>query len=137
MLKHVCDQRCLKRVNHTGSKSDFVCRKTNNLLASPDHKRDCLIDLGNEHLPEVINTLVDIGMCKEIEVNMYGYKKPFECSHCYFHPKKHILGTTRTDDKNISPVEGKTFAACRSMQNIQSLICNNGCNKYVNKYSEK
>ena len=34
----------------------------------------------------------------------------------------------------MSPVEGKTFAACRSMQNIQCLTQPGLLNKYVCKY---
>ena len=34
-------------------------------------------------------------------------------------------------------VETKLFSACRSMQNIQSLHCTNGVNKYVCKYCAK
>ena len=37
----------------------------------------------------------------------------------------------------MSPVEGKLFSACRSMQNLQSLNCTNGTNKYVCKYCAK
>ena len=37
----------------------------------------------------------------------------------------------------MSPVETKLFSACRSMQNIQSLHCTNGVNKYVCKYCAK
>ena len=55
----------------------------------------------------------------------------------YFHPKRHIPPTNSTDDINMSPVETKLFSTCRSMQNIQSLTCTNGVNKYVCKYCAK
>ena len=35
---------------------------------------------------------------------------------------------------NISPVEGKTFPACKSMHNVQWLTASNGLNKYIYKY---
>ena len=38
---------------------------------------------------------------------------------------------------NISPVEGYTFAACRSMQNVQVLTATGGCSKYCLKYCAK
>ena len=42
-----------------------------------------------------------------------------------------------TGDMNISPVEGYTFAVCRSMQNCQRLTHCGGCSKYVCKYIGK
>ena len=42
-----------------------------------------------------------------------------------------------TFDTNMSPVEGKTFSACLSMQNIQTLTDCGGVNKYVCKYVGK
>ena len=38
---------------------------------------------------------------------------------------------------NVSPVEGYTFAVCKSMQNVQWLTGAGGCNKYVCKHVSK
>lgn len=54
----------------------------------------------------------------------------------FFHPTRHIPPTNPQDDLNISPVDGKTFAACRSMQNIQCLTASGGLNKYIGKIDE-
>ena len=42
-----------------------------------------------------------------------------------------------TFDLNMSPVEGKKFSACQSMQNIQMLTDCGGVNKYICKYIGK
>lgn len=57
------------------------------------------------------------------------------CKH--FHPKRHIPPTNPSDDLNMSPVEGKTFAVTRAMQNAQLLTDCGGVNKYVCKYIGK
>ena len=36
----------------------------------------------------------------------------------------------------MSPVEGKTFSACQSMQNVQCLSRSGGLNKYIAKIDE-
>ena len=54
-----------------------------------------------------------------------------------FHIKSHIPPINPTNDMNMSPVEGYTFAACRSMQNAQILTECGGVNKYVYKFIVK
>ena len=137
ILKHTCSDRCLKRIGSSGTDSDFVCRKLNYFKASPDNTRPCVVPLGNKRSPHVVEILEKIGLFEPIQVNEYGHVAPFKSKHPYFHPCRHIPPTTGFDDINMSPVETKLFCTCRSMQNLQSLICTNGTNKYVCKYCAK
>ena len=137
ILAHHCNDRCMKLVGYSGKGTDFACRKTNNLKASLDNTRSCNVPLGNTHLPEVIEILRDIDLCEPERKNEHGFVYLFKSSHPFFHPTKHIPPILTTDDYNISPAEGKTFAVLRSMQNVQYLYCTNGVKKYVCKYVSK
>jgi hypothetical protein len=137
VLKHVCNERCKKRIGSSGTDDDFICRKLNNLHISPDHTKYSIISLGNKRSPLVIKCLEEIKLIDPIQVNEHGHVFPFKSSMPYFHPKRHIPPTNSTDDINMSPVETKLFSTCRSMQNVQSLTCTNGVNKYVCKYCAK
>ena len=64
-------------------------------------------------------------------------KKKYKSKLAFLHPQRHIPPTNPSDDINMSPVEGYTFAICRSMQNLQQLILTGGVNKYVCKYIGK
>ena len=83
---------------------------------------------------ECVDKLIAIGMADPITYNDRGAPSELRCSHPFFHPKRHIPPTNPHFDLNISPVEGKTFAACQSMQNIQCLLSSGGINKYICKY---
>ena len=72
-----------------------------------------------------------IGLAEVISENEIKYH------HDFFTPKRHIPPTMSTFDLNMSPVEGRTFSACQSMQNIQMLTDCGGVNKYVCKYIGK
>ena len=136
-LRHVCTERCKKRVSYTGTDDDFICRKLNNCAVSPDNTRHSSIPLGNKRSPLVVEILEKIKLFDPIEINEFGFVFPFKSQMSYFHPKRHIPPTVPTDDINMSPVETKLFSVCRSMQNVQSLTCTNGTNKYVCKYCAK
>ena len=81
--------------------------------------------------------MVQIGMEEPIVYNDLDVPSPFKSYHPFFHPTRHIPPTNPHFDTNMSPVEGKTFAACRSMQNVQSLTLSGGVNKYICKYIGK
>ena len=81
--------------------------------------------------------MAKIGLAEPVTYNEMGIPLKFESSCSFFHPKKHIPPTNPNDYSNISPVEGKTFAACKSMQNIQWLTHTGGLNKYICKYIGK
>ena len=66
-----------------------------------------------------------------------GYQGCFQSKLSLFHPMRHIPRTNPNGDLNISPVEGNTFANCRSMENIQILTQSGGVNKYVCKHIAK
>ena len=76
-------------------------------------------------------------MVAPIEVNEHGYVKKWKSKLAFLHPQQHIPPTNPNYDINMSPVEGYTFANCRSMQNIQILTQCGGVNKYVCKYIGK
>ena len=134
ILAHKCSRRCLRRIGDGEGPENFKCRKPNNLKISPDNTQHCYIPIERKLSPDCIQKLIKIGMAEPIECNDKGYPSPFISNHKCFHPTRHIPPTNPNDDRNISPVEGKTFSACRSMQNIQCLCQTNGCNRYVCKY---
>ena len=140
ILPHICSARCKKRVAHNNRPDDFQCRKTNNLKMSPDNTKHCYVELPNEHTPECIQRLIQIGLIKRvniIEEDTDLTSNEFESDHKFFHPTRHIPPTNPTHDRNMSPVEGYTFSQLRSMQNVQCLMYSVGANKYICKYIGK
>ena len=130
-LPHVCNERCQMRVDSSGGSNDTKCRKLNNNKISPDITKHSFIELPRNWSKECIDRLVKIGLAEVISNEEIKYH------HDFFTPKRHIPPTMSTHDMNMSPVEGKTFAACQSMQNIQMLTDCGGVNKYVCKYIGK
>ena len=118
---HKCGPFCLRRTGDGDGPENFKCRKPNNLKLSPDNTKHCFIPISVKPSPECIEKLVAIGMADPICYNEKGYPSEFKSNHPFFHPTRHIPPTNPNDDCNMSPVEGKTFSACRSMQNIQCL----------------
>ena len=84
--------------------------------------------LPNEWSFECINCFIKMGLAEPICVNKEGSQ-----SAIIFHGSP----TNPSDDKNMSPVEGKTFSVCSSMQNIEMLTNCSDVNKYVCKYIGK
>ena len=135
-LPHKCNSACQRKVILNGE-TQYKCRKVNNLDASKENTKHTFQDLPNEIPEECIDRLKQIGLVEQAEPNEVGYMKPYKSKLSLFHPKRHIPPTNPNGDLNISPVEGYTFANCRSMQNIQVLTQCGGVNKYVNKYIAK
>ncbi len=133
MLTHHCSPRCLMAVGD----GVYKCRKVNYLRETLDNTRHVFKPLPNDYSMECLERLVKIGLVEPLQFNEAGYMKPFKSSDDFFHPKRHIPPVNWTHDLNISPVEGYTFAACRSMQNLQWLTHCGGCHKYVVKYIGK
>jgi hypothetical protein len=135
-LPHHCTSACQAKIDVNGEMK-FRCRKLNNLEVSTDNTRHTFKRLPNKLSEECVQRLIQIGMAEDIEVEKSGYRKTFKSNLAVFHPKRHIPPTNPNGDLNISPVEGYTFANCRSMQNIQVLTQCGGVNKYVCKYIAK
>ena len=104
---------------------------------SPHNNRNCFLPLPNKQSSECIDTLVKIGLADPIITNEFGAQSEFKSSCKYFHPTRHIHPTNPHEHLNISPVEGKTFSACRSMQNVQWITQSDGLNRYICKYVGK
>jgi predicted GIY-YIG superfamily endonuclease len=134
-LPHHCSPRCLMRTGP--GPNDFRCRKLNNRLISNNNTKHTFKKLPNDYSSECINKLIKIGIASPICVNADGYEQPIQYNLPFFHPKRHVPPTNPSDDLNMSPVEGKTFSVCRSMQNAQLLTDCGGVNKYVCKYIGK
>ena len=134
-LPHVCNERCQMRVSSSGGVLDTKCRKINNNRISKDITRHTFMDLPNKWSDDCVNRLIKLGLA-EI-VSSTEYEREVIYNHDFFTPKRHVPPTMSTHDLNMSPVEGKTFSACLSMQNIQMLTDCGGVNKYVCKYIGK
>ena len=132
-LGHKCNSRCLVKT----SDGKFRCRKLNYLKVSNDNTKHTYQDLPNKIPKECLDRLRQIGMVDPLQVNENGYEKPWKSKLAFLHPRRHIPPTNPNNDINMSPVEGYTFANCRSMQNIQLLTQTGGVNKYVCKYISK
>ena len=134
-LPHKCSQRCQMRTGP--GPNDFRCRKLNNRLITEDNTKHTFKTLPNEWSFDCLQRLIKVGIVLPLCVNADGYQAPVQFTMDFFKPKRHIPPINPSDDKNISPVEGKTFSMCRSMQNIQLLTDCGGVNKYVCKYIGK
>ena len=132
-LGHNCNSRCL--VKTTNGK--FRCRKLNYLEVSKDNTKHTYKEFNNDIAKECLEKLVNIGMVQKFQANEHGYTKKWKSKLPFLHPQRHIPPTNPNHDNNMSPVEGYTFANCRSMQNIQLLTQSGGVNKYVCKYIGK
>ena len=137
ILSHRCTQRCVRRIGDGEGPENFKCRKPDYLKMSPDNTRNCHIPLPSNISSDCKDVLVKIGLAEKPVVNKYGYESEFKSSCRFFHPTRHIPPTNPVDYSNISPVEGKTFCCCQSMQNIQWLTTSGGLNKYICKYIGK
>ena len=132
-LPHRCNDACLVR----RPDGTFRCRKIDNVLASPDNTKHMFGPLPNDYTVPCLRILEEIGLLSKLTIDEDGNILEFESPIAFFHPVRHIPPTNPTDDMNISPVEGNTFAVFRSMQNIQRLTGAGGCSKYVCKYIAK
>ena len=95
------------------------------------------LKLPNNHSFECVQRLRQVGLVEPPRFDAYGIEAELKSSHTFFHPQRHIPPTNASLDMNISPVEGYTFSATLSMQNVQYLIQCAGLNKYVCKYVGK
>ena len=136
ILPHRCNERCLIAVGP----NEYRCRKLNFLLTNrpPNNTKSVMKELPNDLSIDCLRKLERAEIVEPLDINAEtGYMKPFKSNLQFFHPKRHIPPVLWTHDMNISPVEGYTFTACQSMQNIQLLTQTGGCNKYVVKYLGK
>ena len=134
-LPHICNERCKMRVSSNGKPEDTKCRKINNNKISKDCTKDTFMELPQNWSKDCIDRLIMVGLAEVVSVDENDSVIQFNDS--FFNPKRHIPHTMNTHDVNMSPVEGKTFSVCRSMQNIQMLTDCGGVNKYVCKYIGK
>ena len=98
---------------------------------SKDNTKHTYKEFNNDIPKDCLDKLVQIGMIESFPPNEHGYVKKWKSKLAFLHPQRHIPPTNPNNDINMSPVEGYTFANCRSMQNIQLLTQSGGVNKYV------
>ena len=134
-LPHICNERCQMRIQSDGGPNDTRCRKLNNNKISKDNTRHKFMDLPRNWSEDFVNRLIKIVLLETVSLS--EYETNFKYNDDFFTPKRHIPHTMNTFDQNMSPVEGKIFLACLSMQNIQMLTDCGGVNKYVCKYIGK
>ena len=132
-LPHRCNDACLVKK----ADGSMRCRKVNNLKATPDNRSHQFIPLPNDYSVPCLKILEEIGLTEELEIDDDGNVLKFKSTMDFFHPVRHVPPTNPSNDKNISPVEGKIFAVTKSMQNVQQLTGTGGTAKYVCKYIAK
>ena len=104
---------------------------------SKDPTRHTFKPFSNKYDVAFLKILERVDLVDAVEIDKAGNMLNFKSNLEFFHPVRHIPPTNPNDDHNMSPVEGKTFAITRSMQNIQVLKGAGGCSKYVLKYITK
>ena len=132
-LPHRCNDGCLVK-RPDGS---LRCRKLDNLQISKDNTKHQFMPLPNGYSLQCLQILERIGLTEKLDYDDDGNILDFKSNLSFFHPNRHIPPTNPTNDLNMSPVEGYTFAACESMQDVQVLTGTGGCSKYVLKYIAK
>lgn len=132
-LAHRCNDSCLVRMPD----GTLRCQKLNNVNISDDNTKHCFEPLPNNYSIECLQILEKVGLTDELEIDDDGNVLKFESNLPFFHPTRHVPPTNPNDDKNISPVIGKLFASCKSMQNAQRIKGSGGCSKYICKYIAK
>ena len=120
-------------VASNGNTGDFQCRKINNLKMSPDNIKHCYIKLPNEHTPECLEKLIQIGIIEPIHIVEGIPTGEIKSDYALIFPKWHISLTNPKHDRNISSAEGYIFAQLRSTQNVQMLMYLSGANTYIFK----
>ena len=132
-LPHRYNDSCLVK-NKDGT---FRCRKINNLEVSEDNTKHTYMELRNDYSVACLKVLESIGLTDTLSFDSEGNVTEFKSSLDFFHPVRHIPPTNPTTDKNISPVEGYTFANLKSIQNVQRLKGSGGTSKCLCKYIAK
>lgn len=131
-LPHACTDRCLvKREDGT-----LRCRVKDYANASTDNTQHQFVPMRNDYSLECLKILDEVGLLEELEYDDLGNVIHFQSKIDYFHPKRHHPPRNLSEGF-ISPVEGYTFAVCKSMQNVQRLVGAAGVAKYVCKYIAK
>ena len=113
------------------------CRKIDNVRASNDNTSHQHMNLPNNYSVPCLKILERIELTDELEIDSDGNVTNFKNWLSFFHPLRHVRPTNPTNDMNISPVDGYTFAVCKSIQNVQRLTGTGGCSKYICKYISK
>ena len=133
ILPNICNSRCLRRIGPGNGPENFQCRKTNNLKISPGNASQCFMQLPVNYSKECVDRLIKCSHVEPIQENGTGVS--FTTTHLLLNPVRHIPHTNPANDKNISPVTGKTMFVRKSMKNTQWLTQCSGLNKYILKYT--
>lgn len=132
LLKHSCNDRCMRRVNHTGDPEvDFKCRKPHNVFDSPDVTRHCAVRIPVKLSEHASDILVAIEEAHRLEDGEYEYYLPF------FNQVRMMPKANANETCNISPVTTDFHLLTESMGNCQWIGHGRGCTKYILKYSAK
>jgi len=132
-LAHRCNERCQERI----SVNEYRCRKPNYAEMSPNPLKHHMLKMKDNTPSETKEVLSKIDLCSQEAPEDNGYQKPAQYKHPMFNPSRHVPPINIECKLNISPVELRLFALCRSMQNVQLIRGTGGCNKYICKYIAK
>ena len=84
VLPHICNQRCQKRIGPGSGPENFICRKPNNLLLSPDNTRNMFLKLPNNHSFECVQRHRQVGLVEPPRFDAYGIEAELKSSHTFF-----------------------------------------------------
>ena len=136
VLRHKCDERCLRRVGDGDGPENFRCRKIHPVKGNPDPTSHTYVPFHHEYKPSTLAVLEEIGIYHPPPQGS-GCHEHGTFDHPFFAPMRHIAPCNHNAECNMSPVILEFFVALKSMQNAQLLAHTNGVAKYVTKYIAK
>ena len=80
ILAHKCTRRCKARIGDKEGPENFRCRKTNELMITPDNTNHCYLPMTRLPSPDCLEKLIEIGLADNIEFNEWGYGNEFKSS---------------------------------------------------------
>ena len=134
VLRHICDDRCKRRVDTTGNDEvDLKCRKPHPVFDSIDPLEEEFIPLPFKFNDECLHVLAQCEFYEEASRRFPNGRLLLDS----LQPRRHSGAVTPSARENMSPVFPKLFALTMSTQNAQIVTDCNGVGRYVVKYLVK
>ena len=98
----------------------FMWQKTDNVRVRKDNTKHQFMPLPNYYSVTCIKILQWIGLTEKLHIDADGNVLEFKSSIPFSHSYRHVPPTKATNDINISPVGGYSFAVWKSFHNVRS-----------------
>lgn len=124
ILRHVCSERCKRRTGP--NKHDLKCKVTNNGVENPTPNHHYFKEFDVDYSKMCINILTELGLM------VYDNNTKNYIIHEQLRAVKHFPPAVGGEG-NISPCNGKLFAACLSNNNLK-YVTSYLASRYLAKY---